>query len=67
MLADIPEWQIAYIHPMDHERAGYPQNVGCVVGAELLVFREHGNPFALQETRSAASSKAAAFDGSGTT
>src|SRR5215510_5068673 len=49
MLADISKRQIAHIHPMDNERAGYPQNLGCVVRAELLIFREHGDSFALEE------------------
>src|SRR5262245_1365136 len=49
MLADIPKRQIAQIHPVDNERAGDPQNVGCVVRAEFSVFREHGDSLALKE------------------
>ena len=49
MLADIPERQIAHIHPMNDERAGYSQDVGGIVGTELLVLREYGYSVALEE------------------
>ena len=49
MLSDIPERQIADVHPMNHERAGDAQKVGRSVWAELLVLGEDRDPFTLKE------------------
>jgi hypothetical protein len=38
MLADIAQWQLRHIHPVDNERAGNPYTPACVVCAEFLVF-----------------------------
>src|SRR6516165_10095914 len=49
MLAHISKWQITDVHAMYDEWSRDSKNVGRVVRAELLIFREDGDPFALEE------------------
>ena len=49
MLPDIPERQIADVHPMDNKRARDAQDVGRIVWAELLILGEHRDTFTLKE------------------